>query len=175
MKKQAQRGGLWLPYMAGIFACVGIAGTLFCFYSIWRCNIGVHVLGGKEAGMSLRRKTTESFETRVITFAHEIGHACGLRDIYNSYKISGSNRYPPIEDIVKEVWVPDDWSGGTEYGHYPADYPHERVIRTMLMYGNVSSLAVDIPCGDIYGINENNQAELIYLGKNTMNRNPNHE
>ncbi len=76
------------------------------------------------------------------TVGHEIGHACGLSDIYCSYGetelcVSGS---PTWERL------PHDW------GWYPPAVSQADIVKRLLMYGYASSQKADISSGDIYGL-----------------------
>lgn len=76
------------------------------------------------------------------TVAHEIGHACGLPDIYPQSRdgklvVSGQ----PTHERM-----PDDW------GWYPPTVTQADIVRRLLMYGNRSDSKADISYGDIYGV-----------------------
>lgn len=76
------------------------------------------------------------------TVAHEVGHICGLRDIYDSH--DGT-----------DLRV----SGGSTHARMPSDYgrpdfsvPHAQRLKRMLMYGYRSDTKLAITGGDIYGL-----------------------
>lgn len=76
------------------------------------------------------------------TLSHEIGHACGLPDIYvghrgTSYRVQGQ----PSKNRM-----PDDW------GWYPPSDSHEQLVKRLLMYGVFSTSKADLSYGDIYGL-----------------------
>lgn len=78
----------------------------------------------------------------VRTVAHEIGHACGLRDIYNSY----TNVSLRVDGYPSRERMPNDW------GWYPPNVTQADVIRRMLMYGYESPVKIDITYGDVHGL-----------------------
>ena len=81
------------------------------------------------------------------TMAHEIGHACGLEDIYDAHvqtnkKVSG----PVSADRVMDDWgnyKTDDWN----------ELPMSNLVRRLMMFGhyNVQDKG-DIPTGVCYGL-----------------------
>lgn len=75
------------------------------------------------------------------TLAHEIGHACGLDDIYavsedGALVVSG----PPSKERM-----PNDW------GWYPPSVTQADLVRRLLMYGVRSDSKADLSFGDVYG------------------------
>ena len=82
----------------------------------------------------------------VRTLSHEIGHACGLPDIYmrhrgTAYRVLGA---------PNKGRMPDDW------GWYPSTVTHAEVVKRLLMYGYRSDVKADISYGDIYGLHYTN-------------------
>lgn len=76
------------------------------------------------------------------TLAHELGHACGLPDIYLSHSgFSGSVDGPPTQERL-----PDDW------GMYPPQTTQADIVRRLLMYGSRSNTKIAFSRGDIYGV-----------------------
>ena len=76
------------------------------------------------------------------TLAHEIGHACGLSDIYTDVDetplaVSGN----PLPSRFTHDW-----------GWYPHYMTQADVIRRLLMFGFNSDTKGDISRGDIYGL-----------------------
>lgn len=76
------------------------------------------------------------------TLGHEIGHACGLPDIYDSHRdtplsIAGE----PTKDRM-----PNDW------GWYPTNVTQKMVVSRLLMYGYSSAQKADLTYGDVYGL-----------------------
>lgn len=78
----------------------------------------------------------------VRTVAHEIGHACGLKDIYD--RASGAEF--AVDGLPSRDRMPLDW------GWYPPDTTHADVLKRLLMYGYTSEAKADISLGDVYGL-----------------------
>lgn len=74
---------------------------------------------------------------------HEIGHACGWKDIYETH----SSTSLAVEGQAKMVWLPNDWSS-----YYPRGITQAEIIRRLLMYGRSGAGHIDIPAGDIHGL-----------------------
>ena len=81
---------------------------------------------------------------RAEVVAHEIGHACGLEDIYSEY--AGSNFVVEVSGQVNKGRMPDDW------GRYSGSLSQSEAVRRLLMYGYDDKTGVDIPYGDIDGV-----------------------
>ena len=75
-------------------------------------------------------------------FAHEIGHACGLADIYDWYE--GTSFV--VQGASRKEWMPHDW------GRYRNGHNHAAIIRQLLMYGYHSDDSIDLSYGDVYGL-----------------------
>ena len=82
--------------------------------------------------------------------AHEIGHSCGLRDIYDE----NGDKSISLTNLVRQSWEPQDWSGGLGTQYYHPNTPQTWIISHLLMYGYAAySLSVrDIPLGTVWGI-----------------------
>ena len=76
------------------------------------------------------------------TLAHEMGHLCGLRDIYD-WNVDTTLR---VEGPSAKNRMPYDW------GRYKAADDHAAVIRRLLMYGYTAEDKTDISYGDVYGL-----------------------
>ena len=76
------------------------------------------------------------------TVAHEIGHACGLSDIYTK----DENETMFVTGLPSKNRMPDDW------GWYPRSMGQSDVIKQLLMYGVSSPDKADISYGDIHGV-----------------------
>lgn len=76
--------------------------------------------------------------------AHEIGHACGLEDIYSEY--IGSNFVIEVSGPISKARMPDDW------GRYSSDTDQGEFVKRLLMYGINDRKGVDIPYGDVDGV-----------------------
>ena len=74
--------------------------------------------------------------------AHEIGHACGLEDVYDW--ADGTDAV--IDGELRRSWMPDDW------GHYRTVSFQDEILKRLLMYGYSTNLGFDITYGDVYGL-----------------------
>ena len=108
------------------------------------------------------------------TFAHEVCHVGGLRDIYpqrDGISITDAG-------VVKEEYFPQDWSGG----YYPSGLLHTNLITRLLMYGYVGPSTIDIPLGRVHGVYRpmvNGQVQpptkgMVPVGVQDLNRQPQH-
>lgn len=76
------------------------------------------------------------------TLAHEMGHLCGLRDIYDW----SSDTELEVEGPPTRSRMPNDW------GRYRSVEDHAAVIRRLIMYGYAAENKADISYGDVYGL-----------------------
>lgn len=80
-----------------------------------------------------------------IDIAHELGHACGLEDVYD--EVFGSNFVISVSGVVGRNRMPDDW------GRYSWRLEQSALVRRLLMYGFANARSgVDIPYGDVDGV-----------------------
>jgi len=79
----------------------------------------------------------------LATLAHEIGHACGLNDLYIEYY--------PCDGLVSEDKVtPLNWSGGEGTGYYsPTLSYRDLTYRCLMDAARPSVTRGDIPLDDI--------------------------
>ena len=79
------------------------------------------------------------------TLAHEIGHACGLSDIYDSYSRETDL---VVTGMPQKVYFTHDW------GWYPENVTQAQLVQRLLMYGynTGSTHKGDISRGDVYGL-----------------------
>lgn len=82
----------------------------------------------------------QGYSARVL--AHELGHACGLDDIYDVYD---GVEYE-VNGAIRRAWVPLDW------GDYRTVSDQAELVQQLLMYGYDSGTGVDITFGDVYGL-----------------------
>lgn len=88
------------------------------------------------------------------SWAHEIGHACGLDDIYGSR----SDRFIPETESFEWRHAMDDWNNGSAGArtigsrYYRRNKTHVEAIKNLLMYGYNVLTALDIPRGDVEGV-----------------------
>ncbi len=78
----------------------------------------------------------------VLTVAHELGHACGLSDVYDRHQETTL----VVEGVPTRERMPDDW------GWYPPNVMQTNIVRRLLMYGRRSDTKADISYGDVYGL-----------------------
>lgn len=74
--------------------------------------------------------------------AHEIGHACGLADIYDRHE--GTSLV--VQGVSRKERMPHDW------GRYCNGNNHAVIIRQLLMYGYHTDDSIDLSYGDVYGL-----------------------
>lgn len=76
------------------------------------------------------------------TLAHEVGHACGLDDVYDWHRETTL----VVTGMPTEERLPHDW------GWYPPAVSQADIVRRLLMYGYDTSDKGDISAGDVYGL-----------------------
>lgn len=76
------------------------------------------------------------------TLSHEIGHACGLPDIYDVHRESGLS----VSGFPMRTRMPNDW------GHYRRGVTQRDIIKRLLMYGYTNETKADLTYGDVYGL-----------------------
>lgn len=76
------------------------------------------------------------------TLAHELGHACGLADIYDQYEGTGLVVSGPPE----KGRFTHDW------GWFPPHVTQVDLVQRLLMYGYNTNSKADISRGDVYGL-----------------------
>lgn len=84
------------------------------------------------------------------TLAHELGHACGLNDIYDEIEIG--NIRISVTGNVSSVTLQQEFGSTTTNGYYATNTMQADVIQRLLMYGIDHESAVDIPYDDIKGL-----------------------
>ena len=75
-----------------------------------------------------------------FTLAHEIGHACGLSDIYDFW--DGMS----VTGMPQKAYFTHDW------GWYPENVTQAQIVQRLLMYGYDIETKGDISRGDVYGV-----------------------
>ena len=130
-----------------------------------------------DSGLLLTKSAT------AVDWAHEIGHACGLNDIYWE---KGDGLIPDSRKFVCSD-APGDWNDGSAPGHasaryYAADTKLVGIIERLLMYGHGGSAAdwrhVDISTGVVRGLNVFgclDSVETGILGVSSATRSPTHD
>jgi hypothetical protein len=119
-------------------------------------------LGDPKGGLAVAAHAT------LQVLAHEIGHACGLRDI-------------PLDRlgntlISEHLGGEKNWSGGTGTGYYFSGLKHADLIKRLLMFELANGIQADIPLGDVWAYPALQAQGLspLSVGVNSMNRNPRH-
>ena len=74
--------------------------------------------------------------------AHEIGHVCGLADIY----VFKGDKFVVDDYAIHESKVPLDW------GVYDFCVAHDDLVMRLLMYGVDGRDGVDVPAGSVFGV-----------------------
>ena len=106
------------------------------------------IAGNDKNGMLLTKKANAR------SWAHEIGHACGLDDIY----VSRSGRAIPVTESFEWRHAMDDWNNGSVGDrtigsrYYLRNKTHVEAVKNLLMYGYNASTALDISRGDVEGV-----------------------
>ena len=104
--------------------------------------------------------------SKATTLAHEIGHACGMKDIYH------------LENgiaLVGEEDVPAEWKTSLDWGVYDLMCSQSDIIRRLLMYGHQSDAKADIPASVVFGIGKRGRRvvkELLSVGRSGMTNYP---
>ncbi|MDD4440725.1 MAG: hypothetical protein PHX41_02400 [Kiritimatiellae bacterium] len=96
-------------------------------------------------------------------FAHELGHACGLADIYPVFG--------PLREIKRHL-IPQDCSGLYEKGYYSSSVDMDSLIQRLLMNGYNDPSCKDISYGPVFGKGKNGSSALQNTGVSGMNRQP---
>ena len=130
----------------------------------------VHVDGGTATG--LRRPNAIAISPRAndATLAHEVGHACGLLDIYDRRSLGNNNFIHLPGPVAPDRMNPLDWAGG----FYAEGLQQAEFVQRLLMYGYTSDTKGCIPHGDVFGLNAQNTLATIKVGLDGMNRQPQH-
>ncbi len=89
-------------------------------------------------------------ETSGRALAHEIGHAFGLRDIYDEHDYAVGS----VVGRVRKNRCQDDWTGDDERGFYKnADtLPQAELIHRLVMYGYADPDSADFSWGNVEGL-----------------------
>ena len=98
-----------------------------------------------------------------VTLAHEIGHSCGLKDIYDDYPEKTSLH---VTGNISKERLSDDWGTVSDTGYYCSFYLQTDLIRQLLMCGKGGTTKRDLPYGDVYGLGT--ESEAWFLDKITV-------
>ncbi len=81
--------------------------------------------------------------------AHELGHVCGLDDIYIQKTFTNDANVEvtvTVNGVASSNRMPLDW------GRYEDGTSQAALIEKLLMYGDVSGTECDLTAGDVYGV-----------------------
>ena len=98
-----------------------------------------------------------------VALAHEIGHACGWKDIYIS---RGENVPSVLYEGLQKSWMTNDWNNGTGCRFYDQMLTQRDVIPRLLMHGVKADGQCDIPFGSVFGQAKDGGTGLINVGRN---------
>ena len=108
-----------------------------------------------------------------LAFAHELGHACGLEDIYRCP--DATNLTSDVDTaLVRSVLpadIPADWPGFSWFMESGGNLSW--TISKLLMHGVSSNASqVIIPCGTVVGRGSDNAIHPVSVGLNGLSRTP---
>jgi hypothetical protein len=155
----------------------------------------------KSRAILIASTTNENFFAR--TLAHEIGHACGLHDIYEYYTKGSKLGKIDLNQKALRSWSLRDWpedgtlnsnasyysrfdslgknsyDSGNRTGSNKTDFystRHSNLIPRLLMYGygDPSIKKCDISLGAVYGILSDLSNGQVRVGIDYMDREPTH-
>lgn len=106
----------------------------------------IRSLRGRPTAFSGKKGIVIGPMSNVRTLSHEIGHACGLPDIYNFYRGTSLS----VSGAPSKMRMINDW------GWYPSTISHSNIVERLLMYGVRSDVKADISYGDVYGLHYTN-------------------
>ena len=119
------------------------------------------------------------------TLAHELGHACGLNDIYSNIEIDEDNSVQLDNAVnVNSLWIKEDCtytripnnSNMSVAGYYQYNLKHVELLQRLLMFGiDESGEECDISLGNVYGIDMDGSFCDVKTGLEGMERNPQHD
>ena len=120
-------------------------------------------------GIAISVSTANAHPGKVL--AHEIGHACGLKDIYLGTNWQYESR------SIKSTFSPYGWTGGNDSVNYlSTGLTYSNIVETLLMHGVATSGNWDIPFVGMQGASgpSNSLFQLQPIGLDRMNRAPSH-
>ena len=100
----------------------------------------------------------------LVTLAHEIGHACGLEDIYDQHSESGLT----LSATIERENLPNDWGSLSAVRYYNRTLQYPDLLKRLLMYGVSHETKSDISYGDITGLWKENVYDETNLTWNTI-------
>jgi len=81
--------------------------------------------------------------------AHELGHACGAKDIYPHSRYD-ANVFLRFDSVVEDN-LPDDWNNGEGFRYYEVLLKQEDIVKRLLMCGFNYSGSLDMTSGVVRG------------------------
>ena len=107
--------------------------------------------------------------------AHELGHACGAKDIYPHNKYD-ANVFLHFDSVVEDN-LPDDWNNGEGFRYYEALQTQEDTINRLLMRGFHRPGSLDMTSGRVRGFNDSSFETIVDVGffEDGQRRTPSHE
>ncbi len=105
------------------------------------------------------------------TLSHEIGHECNLCDILNEIGSLPSN-IQFGDDLIRQEWVTDDWTGGSGTGFYFRELTQSSMMERLVMFGKENFKKGDISLGNTYGFDSQGSSIHVKTGINGMDRTP---
>ncbi len=134
---------------------------------------GNNVLGMNYSPDNACAGLTIATNATALTLAHELGHACGLDDIYIKRTVNGITN-ELLDDPIDMSYFFADWSEDAINGGY-GDLSVHQLLKNLLMYGVEEDTAVDLPADKIWGIGSNGSNAFISVGlQNMETREPTH-
>ena len=141
-------------------------------------GLEVYFIPGEPHGITKMKRKMGTWTRRGIivrnsanarTLAHEIGHGCGLYDIFIDH-----NDFVPsfLLENAKSEWMQDDWNNGTGCRYYDPVLQHKDIIQRLLMFGNSNEIKSDIPWGFVHGLSKGGEAGDISVGRERMTLSP---
>ena len=123
------------------------------FYFVDRIKGGEHMACNVKSGLNGSIfGIVVSTNAIALTLAHEVGHSCGLYDIYESH--DGTSLQ--VTGDISKSRLPDDWGCNGDARFYPAGLNQVGLINRLLMHGFGSSSTsvanLDLSYGDVYGL-----------------------
>ena len=82
------------------------------------------------------------------TLGHEVGHSCGLQDVY----VSDSATTNAVTGYISKARLPDDWGTQSDKGYYSPSLSQSMLLQRLLMYGRGITTKYDLSYGDVYGL-----------------------
>ena len=117
---------------------------------------------GEAKGKWTRQGIIVKATGNATTLAHEIGHACDLRDIYCTV----SNEVIAVfYEGVKQSWMSQDWNNGTGCRFYDPMLAQHQAVKRLLMFGKGDGEKCDIPLGSVYGRDDNGDLGNLNVGR----------